>query len=95
MKIDGDTIFFKSTPDFFYREEEGKKPNTTQVISEKEWYELVEMDAKEEIRYIKVEHPQVPESNFTRELTDVCIVGDILGFYLVVFSWKHKVEVLK
>lgn len=90
MKIEGNTIILKSTPSFFYREEEGKKPNTERFMTEMEWAEFMQRGTEERITRIKIVHTQVPESHFTRSLTDVCVIGNLLGLLLVVFSWEHE-----
>ncbi len=90
MKIEGNTVTFKSKPDFFYREEEGKKPNTERLMSIAEFEDFKQRDREEEITQIKIAHTQVPEAHFTRSLTDVCVIGDLLGLLLVVFSWEHE-----
>ena len=89
MKIEGNTVTFKSKPDFFYREAEGEKPHTERLMTEVEFEEFEQRDREEEITQIKIVHTQVPESYFTRTLTDVCVIGDLLGLQLVVFSWEH------
>ena len=90
MKIEGDTVTFKSEPWVFYREEEGKKPNTERLMTTEELETFNQRDTEEEITIIKIVHTQVPEAYFTRILTDVCVIGDLLGLQLVVFSWEHE-----
>jgi len=90
MKIKGNMITFKSKPEFFYREEEGKKSNTERLMTPKELREFQQRDIEETITQIEIVHTQVPEAYFTRPLTDVCVIGDLLGLQLVVFSWQHE-----
>ena len=90
MKIEGDTVTFKSKSEFFYREEEGRKPNTECLITTAEMDNFNQRDAEEGITKIKIVHTQCPESFFTRTLTDVCVIGDLLGLQLVAFSWQHE-----
>lgn len=90
MKIEGNTIILNSIPALFYREEEGRKPHTERIMTKTELDELEESNFIERITRIKIVHTQVPESDFTRSLTDVRVIGELFGFYLVTFSWQHE-----
>ena len=46
MKIEGNMVTFKSKPDFFYREEEGKKPNTECLMTTAEFEDFEQRDSK-------------------------------------------------
>lgn len=49
MRIEGDTIHFKTGPDWFSSEKSGLKPFTVRLVSEQEWDEIegeVEEDAE-------------------------------------------------
>lgn len=79
-------IIFSSLPEFFEREQDGRKPNTVRI-----------MDTGEAVRafYAKRIHVTcVGESRaFEAPLTDVCDAGEVCGKHLIVFSWDaNRVE---
>jgi len=95
MKIvDDNTVVFKSEPYFYELEERGLKPNTVRLLDEEdarlfdEW--MMDVD---EIQYIEIRNKRYSQEWFRRKLTDVSIIGEICGKYLVVFSWRHEGEV--
>ena len=95
MKIIGDLVILRSTEPYYSREKSGAKPNTERLMSTEEIEWLLEHEPK--ITRIRIEWVATPNEYFDRELTDILIVSELLGFKLVVLSWKHEgiVEVLK
>ena len=83
MKIKGNTIFFKSWPHYFQKEQYGSKPNTVRFIDP-------DLDLSD-IKYIKIEN-EVTAATFTRDISDISTVGEILDDVLVVFSWVHPFD---
>lgn len=93
MKIEGDTIIFKSEEHFFALEKSGKKPNTTRILSYKE-YGFIEANKTQikKIRILEVLIKNTEQQSFERELTDISYLGAFLGHILVAFLWRHKEE---
>ena len=81
MKIDGNTIIFKSIPEFFDKEMSGVKSNTARTINTPELNQI--LDSK----YISIVNLRTNE-NFTRQISDISIIGALLGSHLVVISWN-------
>ncbi len=86
MKIEGNTVIFRSTPSMYVKEESGVKPNTVRILDFCEVCTLLRTKGK--IEYIRIEESGT-ERSFTRELTDITDMGEILGKSIFVFSWRH------
>jgi hypothetical protein len=100
MNIQGDTIVFKSYRGNYEVEESGRKNCTVRMIPPNEW------DAVMEFGYDLAGEAQTSNSQkkimivcadnqmryFTRELTYVEIIGDVLYNKLVLFCWKSEGE---
>lgn len=90
MRVEGNTIIFKSTPSNWHREKRGDKSYTMRVISNPyEWGEFTRwldfcMDKK-----IRIESTG-SEKSFTRTVTDVTIVGEVLGTHFFGIGWRHE-----
>lgn len=84
MRIEGNNLFFKSSPRYYYREKCGVKNNTARTLNLEESISLMKLVAfnKKELN-ICIENPETQE-RFTRHLTDIstCPNGDFL-----IFSW--------
>lgn len=80
MKIRGSTICFKSKPEFFEKEQDGKKKNTVRGLGFVESKEL-------EVFKDKITHIQIVNADngafFVRELTDISEWAGV-----TIFSWN-------
>jgi len=94
-------VIFKSIPEFYEKERDGRKPNTERIISYNgdDDFALAKcQSAMNEGRRAKVEiicTGIAPESGVTgemffRTITDISLVGTILGKVMVVISWEHE-----
>ena len=86
MKIEGDTIIFKSAPDFFQKEQKGIKPNTVRILSELEEEELYK--AKDQLKTIRIISTETGD-NFERGITDITPAVLSKGCRVFVISWHH------
>ena len=96
MKIEDDTIVFKSIPYYFKQERDGVKPNTVRLLTRGE----KQQQALAQIRKIRIECTADSDSEdfelfqnfepFTRTLTSIEQIGALCGFYLFVLSWRHE-----
>jgi hypothetical protein len=88
MKIEGNTIIFKSAPEYYYKEFQGWKPNTIRRFSS--------IDELNKFNYfknhltnnskIRIEHTgNEKELNFTRYITDIT---QFEGYFII--SWRHE-----
>ena len=89
MEIEGNTIIFKSTPENYYKEFHGFKPNTVRRITE----------TKERARFHYFKRNLTPDSKI--RITSTCLankqffferyITDITKFEdLYIISWKHE-----
>ena len=93
MRIEDDTVVFKSVEGYFEKEKDGRKPNTVRILSEYEAGIIYNMWDAKRLSRIRIElRDQDKIDSFERELTDVTWAGSFLGYYIVVFSWRHKDE---
>ena len=83
MKITANTVIFKSKEPYYTQEELGIKPNTVRLLTHVEESILLE-STPTQIRITK------REQVFQRTLTDISMLGDLLGYKLYVFSWSGK-----
>jgi len=88
MKIEKNTIIFKSLPEFFHKEKNGLKCNTVRtIITVNEFKEFVSF--KQEFDKIPNKQIQiinaVTQESFTRRLTDISAFE---GHFI--FSWEHE-----
>jgi len=89
MKIEGDVIEFVSASQYYELEASGQKSNTVRLLSKSEFGELAEnRRSLKKIRIVHSEHPRV--FIVERKLTDISRIGELVGHYLVVFSWRHE-----
>lgn len=92
MKIEGHVVEFKSTDQNYELEVTGQKSNTVRLLTRAEHVELAEsLGFLTEIRIVHSEYPEV--FAFVRKLTNVLLIGEMVGHALVVFSWKHEGEI--
>ena len=83
---------FKSTPEFWALERHGFKPNTVRIMDAAE--AEIAMEGSYAIAFagpvqIRVVNTATGTA-FARTLTDISIVGELLGKSIVVFSWRHE-----
>ncbi len=86
MRIEGNTVIFRSTPSMYEKEESGKKPNTVRILDDDEALPIMTMG--EDLTCIRIE--RWDHHGFTRELIDISVVGRLLGKTICVFSWRHE-----
>lgn len=100
MEIENDIVIFKSDEYFYKLEKGGLKPNTVRLLTREEKRQI-KPDAEtfeiEHIKKIRIEtNHSLGQSRrkefepFERELTSIEEIGNILGSYLYLFSWKHS-----
>lgn len=89
MKINGETVEFKSKGSFFVKELTGQKPNTERLLSKSDQYDILSC------KRIKIQMVENPKNFFERKITDITVCNEILGKYLVVISWKHEEEMIR
>lgn len=89
MKIKGNTIIVNSDFQNYEDEENGKKPNTQRLLNRDEYRTISAWLGNKDTKYIEIHENNSVES-FTRTLTDVRSVGELLGKHMMVFSWEHK-----
>lgn len=75
------TIVFKSTNEFYIKEESGIKPNTARQVDS---FELRYIEKADLITIENIDTGQ----HFTRQITDLSLLGNILGKPLIVISWN-------
>ena len=92
MKIERDTVIFKSAPEFFQKEQKGIKPNTVRILSQPEEEQLNKV--KDQLKTIKIISTETGDS-FERGITDISLAilsNDSFCEHecrLFVFSWHH------
>lgn len=86
MRLFGDCVGFRSTPEHFAAESDGRKSNTVRWMTPQE-YDHFQTACP---TYIEISETRSEPVSFTRPITDVCVIGSILGNYLVVISWRHE-----
>jgi hypothetical protein len=79
-------IRFKSIPSFWTAEESGAKPNTVRIMDVPP-LDFTDTRFEPDERTITMVNSR-DGREFTRTLTDVSVVGDLLGKVLVVWSWR-------
>jgi hypothetical protein len=84
MNIEGDTLVFRSAPEWYEIERSGKKPNTVRLL---DWDE-VEAVAKTDIKHIRIEHAGTKGTCFTRDVLGLWNLGGVLGKTLFMACWK-------
>lgn len=90
MKIEGNTIIFKSDDDVYFKEEAGIKPNTVRFVWEK--HEIPEMvnffkEIESEVKYIEIHNRRSPYLFFKRQIRDITYFEDRLVW---IISWFHE-----
>ena len=90
MKIEDNTLILKSDLRYYKKEEDGRKPNTTRIIDQRE-SRIITVVNPQRIRITLSGGPTIHQ--FEREITDITHIGDICGKAIVTISWKHEEEV--
>ena len=101
MKIEENTVVFKSEPYYFKLERDGLKPNTVRLLTLLEMTQIKTDLEKPKgiIKKIRIEctvdsnsedfEPFENVDPFTRKLISIEQIGELCGYYLFVFSWQH------
>ena len=97
MKIEGNTITFKSTPGNFSAEVTGNKCCTVRVLSYEEDSEMFAAFENEfrqgEKKRIRIIMPGIiHDVCFERNVTNITRIGEILNHFIFEICWKHKEE---
>lgn len=91
MRIENNTIIFKSTPENFYKEREGLKPCTIRRLSL--WSEMQQFEhfymsylvkLHDNIYHIKIIN-SITHEEFTRTISDIT---EFEGLWVI--SWRHQ-----
>ncbi len=85
MRIEGNTVIFRSMPSMYEKEESGVKPNTVRILDDDEALPIMTMG--DNLTHIRIE--MWKGKGFTRELTDISVAGRLLGKTIYIFSWRH------
>ncbi|MCK4528000.1 hypothetical protein KAW18_11580 [candidate division WOR-3 bacterium] len=85
MDINKETIFFRSVPEYYFKEKNGKKPNTVRHIVGRDAEIFGEY--KETLKYIVISDTDTGEW-FERELTDISSVTLFDEANVWIFSWS-------
>lgn len=80
------SIVFKSLPEFYEKEADGRKSNTTRFVSEKE--DSIIQENFINIKYIKIKNvdERYCKESFVRRLTDISRFKN-RGRIIYIFSW--------
>ena len=90
MRIEGDTIFFKTGPEWYFAEKNGLKPFTIRLVTEAEWDDIkCWWNGAGLHKNIQISST-FSGDGFNRpvELIGVCMEG--LGQRLIFISWRHS-----
>lgn len=90
MKIQNNTIYFKSNPLFFWREITGSKSNTIRMLTPDENEELISFVEYNKYKYINICRSDDTRKEFTRAITDISKIGELLGNTIYVISWRGE-----
>jgi hypothetical protein len=100
MKIEGDTIVFKSWPHWYKLEKKGIKPATVRQAAgaEKEavrayldnYYLFRHGNTPKPRIEIRNVDPERADEHFRRELLSGELIGEILDSELYLFCWRHE-----
>ena len=90
MKIDGDTIKFKSDHRFFGLENSGVKPNTIRILDVDDAIAVEEWKEKHSSGFIEISYGW--EFSFKRELIWFERIGVLFGKEIWLFCWKNEKE---
>lgn len=89
MRIEGNTLVFKSSVEYFAVERDGLKPNTVRLIPPGEWEQLEDwLGMPDRPVFVRIEST-LGGGSITREITYYSDLGEILGSHLVIFCWRH------
>lgn len=83
MRIEGDTIIFRSAPNWYEVEKSGEK--TLRLL---DWHEVTEI-AGTDLRKVRIEKNDGEES-FTRPIGRIFNLEPILGKTLVMVCWRPR-----
>ncbi len=100
MNIIKDTIYFKSTGAFFFKEQAGIKPNTTRFFTTdtpETAKELTEMEdfayrVQEDMLYIEITNKISPHLTFKRAIRDISLAWNEPQKKVWIISWFHEDE---
>ena len=98
MKTEDGRVTFKSETYYFKQERDGLKSNTVRLLTRDEMRQIRPnrgMRALSRIRKIRIECVRASVNDacfdpFTRTLTSIEQIGELCGYYLFVFSWRHE-----
>lgn len=96
MKIEGNTVIFKSYLWNYDDEESGLKPCTVRMLSGTEWDAFCEFgqlapvrDPEKRKRLIRIVDADDPERYFEREITYCSTIGELLYNQIVLICWEN------
>ena len=93
MKIQNNTIIFKSMDEFYFKEESGKKPGTVRFFHDlSEIKDMIDFHAgfdEGELKFIEIHNKKSPNLSFKREIKDISQLPDMWAW---IISWVHKQE---
>ncbi len=80
--FDGSVLLVHSKDDLYYKEKHGSKRNTVRILDISEMSKVPCLDT------IRISLSDGDSNEFfTRKISDVSVVGHLLGKKMVVFSW--------
>jgi hypothetical protein len=94
MRVEGNVIIFSSTPEYYMKEIDGRKPNTIRLIPSDEWNRFMGWcnalnDASVPMKISIEMNTKKRTHYFVRDVKDISFIGELLGSHLVIISWRH------
>jgi len=90
MEIRDNTIYFKSTKFNYYNEITGYKSNTIRILTPEENEEFINFVEYNKNKYINICRSDDSRKEFTRAITDITKIGELLGNMIYVISWRGE-----
>ena len=88
MKIRNNTICFKSNPSYFWKEMTGSKSNTVRALTPDEDEDFIIFADYNKNKYIRICRSDDNTKEFSRAITDISKIGELLGNSIYVISWR-------
>jgi len=103
MKIEGNTVTFKSLDYNWKAEEAGLKQCTVRIMNGDEWHDFMQFSydyavmvlrpaqmPKKDRKNIRIVNADYPDHVFEREISHVSVIGDLLYNFLILICWNHR-----
>ncbi len=90
MKIQNNTVYFKSTSVNYWKEITGHKSNTIRLLTPDENEEFISWVEYNKYKYITICRSDDTTKEFTRAISDITKIGELLGNTIYVISWRGE-----